>query len=344
VHGTRRCSRPTTPVARPTGTRHARGPADGGPAGGGVWHGGAMRFGAQVRQRGGLLAALQRGEAMGAEVVQLFVQSNRQWRPPSNDEAAYAAYREAAAASRVVSGTVCHAPYLINLVSPDPQTASRSAEALVANLRAATWLGATAVILHPGSHRGVGATGAEQRIGALVAAALDEAGVGRDGVCDVLLENTAGAGHTVGRTFEELAAIIAATGGDERVGVCVDTQHLWASGVGFATVAEADHVVDALRATVGLDRVRCLHVNDSKVPFGSNRDRHANLGAGSIGRRALGALLSHPDLQALPAILEVPGTAGMGPGAADLRTVRAVHAAGVAARRRALRQQPSSRP
>jgi deoxyribonuclease IV len=301
-----------------------------------------MRFGAQVRQTGGFLAALRRGEEMGAEVLQLFAQSSRQWRLPPREGQAFAAYREAVAVSQVVSATVCHAPYLINLISPDPLTAERSYVSLVENLRAATDLGAMGLVLHPGSHRGIGATSATQRIASRIIEALDKAAVVPGAVCDVLLENTAGAGGTVGRSFEELADIILEADHDERIGVCIDTQHLWASGVRYATLAEADAVVGCLAATVGIARVRCLHLNDSKVPFGSNRDRHENLGKGTIGPRPLRALLGHPDLQGLPVILEVPGESGSGPGPADLGTARAMHAAGMACRRRRIARRRRS--
>lgn len=297
-----------------------------------------MHFGAQVRQAGGFLAALARGEAMGAEVVQLFAQSSRQWRPPGTAAAAgeeREAYRAAQASSPVVRATVCHAPYLANLVSPDPTTAERSYASLVANLRAATELGALGLVLHPGSHRGVGRDDAAACIGHLCVAALDSAAGPSGRVCDLLLENTAGGGGTVGRSFGELAEILAAGAGDPRLGVCLDTQHLFAAGVSFRTPAAADRVVADLDRHVGLGRLRCLHLNDSKVPLGAGRDRHENLGAGEIGAGALRALLGHPLLQGLPVVLEVPGVEGHGPGAADLAAARALHAAGVRRRARA---------
>lgn len=291
-------------------------------------------IGAQVRQTGGFLAGLHRGEEMGAEVVQLFPQNNRQWRAPAQDHDVYAAYREAAGASRVVVATVCHAPYLINVLSPDPVTQARSCASLADNLRAATALGARALIVHPGSHRGVDPDTAAERVARYALAALDEVADVAGEVCDLLLENTAGAGGTVGRTFEELAAVIDAAGGDDRIGVCLDTQHLWASGVSFSTARQADEVVDRLDREVGLERLRCLHVNDSKVPFGANRDRHENLGQGAIGPRPLRAFLGQPRLQGLPAVLEVKGIEGKGPGSLDLEVARSLHRGGLAARRR----------
>ncbi len=292
-----------------------------------------VRIGVQVRQTGGFLAALRRAEEMGAEVVQLFPQNNRQWRLPDDRDETYVAYRQRAEASPVVSATVCHAPYLINLVSPNPVTEARSLTSLIANLRAATALGAFGLVLHPGSHRGVEQATAAARIARRAVVALDEAMTAM-GVCQLLLENTAGAGDTVGGTFADLAAIIDAAGGDPRLGVCLDTQHLWASGVEYTTPTQVDAVVDQLAAEIGLDRLRCLHLNDSKVPCGAESDRHENLGSGTIGVRPLRSLLGHPDLQDVPAILEVPGIEGNGPGPADLAVARSLHAAGLDARRR----------
>jgi deoxyribonuclease IV len=292
-----------------------------------------MLIGVQVRQTGGFLAGLRRAEEMGAEVVQLFPQNNRQWRLPDDRDETYAAYRERAEVSPVVNATVCHAPYLINLISPNLVTEARSLMSLIANLRAATALGAFGLVLHPGSHRGMNAATAAARIGRRALVALDEAMTAM-GVCQLLFENTAGAGGTVGSTFADLAAIIDAAGGDPRLGVCLDTQHLWASGIEYTTPTQADSVVRQLATEIGLDRLRCLHLNDSKVPCGARRDRHENLGLGTIGVRPLRSLLGHPDLQDVPAILEVPGIEGKGPGPADLAIARSLHEAGLDARRR----------
>ncbi len=276
---------------------------------------------------------------MGAEVVQLFVQSNRQWRMPERGAGLFEAYRAAMDASDVVSATVCHAPYLINVISTDATTRARSFGSLVANLRAATALGAFALVLHPGSHRGTDAGTATLRIAKTVVAALEEAVNLAGTTCDLLFENTAGSGGTVGRSLAELRALIDATGGDRRVGVCLDTQHLWASGTSFATIAEADALVAGIADAIGLERLRCLHLNDSKVPLGAQRDRHENLGEGAIGPGPFRALLGHPALQDLPAVLETPG-AGNGPRKEDLVRARELLEAGLAARGRGASPAP----
>jgi deoxyribonuclease-4 len=226
-----------------------------------------------------------------------------------------------------VTSTFCHATYLINLATPDPVLADKSRACLNANLATAEGMGADGLVLHIGSHRG---TGFEATLPGIVEAlieALDSVGAS-DEPCPILLENAAGAGDTVGRSFEELAQVIDGAGGDERLGVCLDTQHLWASGVPFGTIDEADQLMALVGATVGLDRLQCLHLNDSKVGFGANRDRHENIGEGTIGAKALAALVGHPDLQGLPAVLEVPGE-GDGPRAEDVATARKVWKRGV---------------
>jgi deoxyribonuclease-4 len=172
--------------------------------------------------------------------------------------------------------------------------------------------------------------GCVARLGQGLVRALDDAGAGGGGT--LLLENTAGAGGTVGRTFEELARIIDSAGGDPRIGVCLDTQHLWASGLAFGRSGDADTLVRSLHRRVGLERLGCLHLNDSKVAFGANRDRHENLGEGTMGPAPLEALLGQPRLQGLPAVLEVPGIDDRGPGLADLAVARRLHRAGLALR------------
>jgi deoxyribonuclease-4 len=282
-----------------------------------------MLFGAQVRQAGGLLAALRRAEAMGAEVMQVFAQSPRQWRFPEASPERAAELGLAWPDSPTVRAVVCHAPYLVNLGTPDDVLYERSWRCLTDNLRAVEAMGALGLVVHLGSHLGAGLDACLDRLADGIRRALDAAG-GR-----LLLENTAGAGGTIGRSFEELARVLDRTGADPRVGMCLDTQHLWASGVSFATLTEADSVVADIDATVGLDRLACLHANDSKVGLGANRDRHENPGEGEIGDGGFRSLLGHPALQGLPAVLEVPGVDDKGPSRRELATLRRLHAEGL---------------
>jgi deoxyribonuclease-4 len=294
-----------------------------------------MRIGAHVRAGKGLVPALQHGADIGADVVQIFTQSPRMWKPSQYGPEVLSKYREAQAQHPSVTSTFCHATYLINLATPDPELAAKSRACLDANLATADGMGSDGLVLHIGSHRGSGFETAlpgvvEGLIEALDSTALDST-VPNEDPCPILLENTAGAGDTVGRSFEELAEVIDAAGGDERLGVCLDTQHLWASGVPFGAVEEADELIALVSSTVGMDRLRCLHLNDSKVAFGANRDRHENIGDGTIGADRLAALLGHPDLQGLPAILEVPGH-GDGPRAEDVEKARQIWEQGLVRR------------
>ena len=286
-----------------------------------------MRIGAHVRAGKGLVPALQHGDDIGADVVQIFTQSPRMWKPSQYGPEVLAGYREAQAEHPTITSTFCHATYLINLATPDPVLADKSRACLDANLATAEGMGADGLVLHIGSHRGSGFDTSLPGIVEALIEALDSVEASVD-PCPILLENAAGAGDTVGRSFEELAAVIDAAGGDERLGVCLDTQHLWASGVPFGTVEEADDLVALVEDTVGMARIQCLHLNDSKVAFGANRDRHENIGDGTIGTEALAALLGHPELQGLPAILEVPGE-GDGPRSEDVAAARQVWAEGV---------------
>jgi deoxyribonuclease-4 len=289
-----------------------------------------MLIGAHVRAGKGLVPALEHGADIGADAVQIFTQSPRMWKPSQYGDEVLAAYRTAQAEHPSVEATFCHATYLINLASPDAELAARSRACLTANLATADGMGAHGLVLHIGSHRGSGFDTALPAVAAALVGSLDEVDPDVAG-CPILLENAAGAGDTVGRSFEELAQVLEAAGGDRRLGVCLDTQHLWASGIPFGTVDDADALVRLVDDTVGLDRLRCLHLNDSKVDFGANRDRHENIGEGTIGADGLAALLGHPALQGIPAILEVPGE-GDGPRTEDVTSARAVLEAGLALR------------
>lgn len=289
-----------------------------------------MLIGAHVRAGKGLVPALEHGADIGADAVQIFTQSPRMWKPSQYSDDVLAAYREAQSEHPSVVATFCHATYLINLASPDPELAAKSRSCLTANLSTADGMGAEGLVLHIGSHRGSGFDTALPAVAEALIGSLDEVDADVEG-CPILLENAAGAGDTVGRSFEELARVIDAAGRDERLGVCLDTQHLWASGIPFGTVEEADDLIALIEGTVGMARLRCMHLNDSKVDFGANKDRHENIGEGTIGADGLAALLGHPALQDVPAILEVPGE-GDGPRTEDVVAAREVLEAGLSLR------------
>ena len=256
---------------------------------------------------------------MGAEAVQLFVQSPRTWRFPKHDPADLDAFRSKREELGVPA--VVHALYLVNLAAPDDGIYTKSVDTMSSTVDTACAIDAEAVVLHLGSHLGAGfETGLERLV-----PALEQVLDGSNDRTWVLMENSAGAGGTIGRSLDELAAVFDALGGHERLGICLDSCHLFVSGVDVTDAPTWDALLDDLDQRIGLDRLRALHANDAKAPLGSNRDRHDNIGEGLIGE-GLGVFLAHPKLQGLPVVLEVPGADGKGPNADEIRKLRELHA------------------
>lgn len=285
-----------------------------------------MLIGCHVSTSGGLHLAVARGEETGSDAIQIFNQSPRMWRPTAYTEDDFAAFREAMAGSRV-QAVVIHAVYLINSATDDPELREKSLASLVQALTIGAGIGASGVVLHPGSAKTGDVGEAIARCGATLKEALAETAG-----CDLLLEDTAGTGGTLGRSFAELSALIEAAGGDDRIGLCLDSCHLLASGYDVRTAEALAAVLDDCDEQVGLDRLRCLHVNDSQTGLGSNRDRHAPLGEGEIGREGCAAFFSEPRFEGLPMIFEGPGVEGKGVVARDIEIARALRAEGLAAR------------
>ena len=252
------------------------------------------------------------------------------WKPSQYAPEVLEAYREAQANHPSVRNTFCHATYLINLATPDKDLYEKSVECLISNLSTARGMASSGVVLHVGSHKGSGFEEALPQMAEAFKRALDTAAAAPEGVkdCPILIENAAGSGGTVGRSFDEIKAIIDATGGDERIGLCIDTQHLWASGYDYSSTHATNKLVHELDMSIGLDRLRCFHLNDSKTELGGNRDRHANIGEGTIGTEGLAALVGHHDFRGLPLLLEVPGT-GEGPRWEDVIAARKVVVEGI---------------
>ena len=277
-----------------------------------------MYFGAHVKASGGVWTAVERGEALDVQAIQFFAGSPRTWKPQLYRSADAARFREKRAAS-ALRFAVIHTIYLINLATVNEEFYEKSVVALVGAVTAAEQLGVEAIVTHIGSHQGAGFEAGLARVREALQRALDEVG---DSRVRLLLENTAGAGGTMGVTFAELAAMIAATGGDARLGVCLDTAHLLASGHELRTAEGLDATVSSFAQTVGLERLVMVHLNDSKTPLGSNRDRHENIGEGEIGREAMRLIVNHRAFADIPGILEVPGYEGQGPDRANLDTLR----------------------
>jgi deoxyribonuclease IV len=279
-----------------------------------------MLIGAHVSPAGGLARAIERGAERGCEAIQIFNQSPRTWKPTAYREEDFAAFREAMEDSPV-EAVLIHAVYLLNCASEDAGIRRKSLASLTHSLRIGQAIGARAVVLHPGSAKSGHAGEAIARAGRTIAQALGDS----EG-CELHLENTAGAGGTLGRSFEELAALIGAAGGGARLGVRLDSCHLLASGYDIRTPGKMAAVLRECSRTLGRGVVRSLHLNDSQAPLGSNRDRHANLGTGELGRQGCAAFLSAPSLQKLPCVLETAGAHGKGPERKEIALARKLSA------------------
>ena len=277
-----------------------------------------MLFGAHCS--GGIKGALDHAIEIGADSVQLFAQSPRMWRFPEHAEEDLARFRERRAEAGL-GAVLVHALYLCNLATKDRTIYAKSRATMRSTVDAACAIEADGVVFHVGSHLGAGLKVGVKRCVPALREVLDH--------CSertwLLLENSAGAGGTIGRSIDELAIIVDALDRHPRLGICLDSCHLYVSGV---DVGDPDAVATALAEVddrFGLDRLRALHVNDAAAPLGSNRDRHANVLEGELGER-IGAFLAHPAVQNLPAVMETPGPEGHGPDTAEIQKLRELHA------------------
>jgi deoxyribonuclease-4 len=277
-------------------------------------------IGAHVSSSGGIHTAIDRAEAMEADSVQVFTQSPRTWRPTNHPPENFEAFKERRAEVGI-GGVLCHALYLVNLANPKDDFYEKSVAAMCNTMDVACAIEAEGVVFHIGSHLGAGMEAGLDRVVEAMKMVLDRSSE----TTWLLMENSAGSGDTIGRSIEELAVVFTRLDGHPRLGVCLDSCHLYASGYDVTDEAALDAVLDELDREVGLDRLRALHVNDSKTPLGSNVDRHDNVGEGLLGEK-LGVFLGNPRLQGLPAVLEVPGTDGRGPDAKQVEATKKLHA------------------
>jgi deoxyribonuclease-4 len=220
-----------------------------------------------------------------------------------------------------VKSVLCHAVYLINLAAPDKDVYKKSLDALLNTIDVARAIEADGVVLHVGSHLGAGLDSGLDRVAEALERALERC----DGETAILVENSAGTGGTIGRSVAELAVVYDRLDRHPCLGVCLDCCHLWVSGVDVTDESALGAVVLDLDSAIGLDRLRALHVNDSKDPLGAQRDRHENVGKGKIGKK-LTVFLGHPKLQGRPALLETPGKDGKGPDVSEMRSLKRLYA------------------
>jgi deoxyribonuclease IV len=265
---------------------------------------------------GGVKGALEKAIEIGADAVQLFVQSPRTWHFPEHDPAVLERFRSRRAETELGSVLV-HSLYLCNLAAPDRAVYSKSVQTMRSTMETSCAIGADGVVFHVGSHLGSGFEAGLER----VLPALEQVLERCSDTTWLLIENSAGTGGTIGRSLDELAVLVDRAGGHPRLGICLDSCHLWASGYDVTDAAALEAVLDEVDEKIGLDRLRALHVNDSATPLGSNRDRHANILEGLMDKR-LGVFLANSRLQHLPVILEVPGRNGKGPDAEEVGKLR----------------------
>jgi deoxyribonuclease-4 len=278
-----------------------------------------MYIGAHLSSSGGIHTAVDRAEAIGAESLQVFTQSPRTWRPTNHAAASFETFR-ARREEVGLHGVLCHALYLCNFAATDDAIYEKSVIALRTTMQVACGIGADGVVFHVGSHLGAGFDKGLERVLPALELVLE--------LCDdttwLLMENSAGTGGTIGRSVEELATISERLDRHPRLGLCLDSCHLYASGIDVTDRAALDGLLDEVDDAIGLDRLRALHVNDSAAPLGSNRDRHANIGEGLLGE-GLGVFLGHPRLQGLPAVLETEGKDRKGPDKEQLELTKRMH-------------------
>jgi deoxyribonuclease-4 len=282
-----------------------------------------MLIGAHVSTAGGLPKAIERGIERDCDAIQIFHQSPRMWRPTAYSDEDFAGFREAMEASPI-KAVLIHAVYLVNPASKEREIRRKSLASLKQALRVGDGIGAAGVVLHAGARKGEPHGPSVKRSGKVIREALESSER-----CPILLENTAGTNGPLGKNFDELAELVEAVGGGKRLGTCIDCCHLFAAGFDISTPEALKLVMEEHDAKVGAERLVCVHVNDSKVPFGANRDHHANLGEGELGRKGLRVFLSEPRFEDLPALIETAGPDGHGPDRKEVRTAKRLRREGL---------------
>jgi deoxyribonuclease-4 len=262
----------------------------------------SAKLGAHMSIAGGCNRAVQAAHAIGFQTVQLFTKNNNQWKAAALTEAHVSAFRAALAETGIVDPVV-HNSYLINLGSPDDTLWKKSIDAMTVEVERCQALGISELVAHPGAHMGQGEDAGLSR----VASGLDEVHRRTRGThVRIDLETTAGQGTCLGHRFEHLGAILERVAEPERLGVCVDSCHIFAAGYSLATADEYDGTMDELDRAVGIGRVRVWHLNDSRRERGSRVDRHAGIGRGHLGLEAFGRIVRDARFRSIPMILETP--------------------------------------
>lgn len=261
-----------------------------------------QKFGSHLSVAGGFENAFKEGVEVGCDCLQIFVKNQRQWSAKPITEEQVAAYKQAEKETGI-GPVVAHASYLLNLASPEAANRDKSIKALIDELQRCEALGVMGLVLHPGAHMGDGIDQGIKRI----STSLNKAHTATKGFkCRVLLESTAGQGTTIGHEVEHLGQIIDGVKQGERLGVCLDTCHLFAAGYDIRDGDAFEAMMQAMDASFGVDRIACIHMNDSKFDLGSRKDRHEHIGEGFIGRKGFVNVVNDARLADVPRILETP--------------------------------------
>jgi deoxyribonuclease-4 len=279
-----------------------------------------MQLGAHESIAGGLYKAFERAQLATCDAVQIFVKSNRSWavKPLEEDEIAQF---KAKAEETGIRPVVAHTSYLLNLGTPDELLWEKSRNMLITELERCEALEVPWLVLHPGSHVGSGEKAGLER----VAQGLGEVHAATPGFrARILLETTAGQGDSLGHTFEQLARIIELTPQGERLGVCLDTCHVFAAGYELRTVEGYAATMEAFDKAIGLQRLKALHLNDSKGELGERKDRHEHIGKGHIGLEGFRNVVNDPRLAGLPGLLETPKGDDLEEDRENLRVLRSL--------------------
>jgi len=265
-----------------------------------------MRLGAQVSTAGGLFKAFQRGDDIGCDSIMIFTKSNRQWKAKELTEADIAAFKQAAGAFADIYPVAVHASYLINIGSSDPELWEKSYQALKIEVDRIEVLGIPYLTFHPGAHMDAGEDVGLDNVARALRRLLEETAGYQATIC---LETMAGTGTTLGYKFEHLAYLLKngqVNGGENRLGVCFDTCHVFASGYDIRTPGAYANTMAEFDRVVGLEQIKCFHINDSKYDLGERKDRHANIGEGFIGQEGFANFVADDRWEIYPAHLETP--------------------------------------
>jgi len=266
-----------------------------------------MPLGAHVSTAGGLSTCVGRAQALGAECMQIFLSAPQRWQQPKHSDEQVQEFVRLVDEARI-SPNFAHANYLINLASPDPGIRQRSVDNLIGYAAWADRAGLAGIVVHIGSARGQPVGDAETQVASALEQVLANGSAGA-----LLLENSAGSGEYLGARFEQIGSLFNRLARHERLGLCLDTAHTFASGYDLRVDDGIERTVDEVAEYIGVERLKLIHANDSKVGLNSAVDRHENIGKGMLGEEAFERMLAHPVLGPLAWVLEVPGYDGKGP-------------------------------